>query len=529
MKKILKIQEKYNDPVTNIVLDTINIKKQALVFCNTKKGAEAQAEKISLKIISLDPNYKKIADESLKALINPTRQCKRLAQCLEKGIAFHHAGLHSKQRELIENEFRKGTIKVICCTPTLAYGLNLPSFRTIVRDLKRYGHRGLTYIPTLEYHQIIGRSGRPDFNDEYGEAITIAFSEGEKDKIKEIYINGEIEKIYSKLAVEPILRTYVLSLIASEIVSDYNSLFDFFSKTFYAHQFKDIDKLKNLIGSIVAQLKEWKFIKKDKNDEKHFRNADELQKDKLEATFLGSRVSQLYIDPYTAYFIITCLERANKNTKNQTFSYLQMLSSCLELRPLLRVKTSEYDDIQAKLVEYESLLLMDEPSEYDDEEFNEFLSSIKTALFFEDWINENDEEFLLEKYNICPGEINAKLEISDWLLYSAEEFAKILNYKILIKDMVKLRFRLKYGAKEELLSLLKLKNIGRVRARALYRNKIKSIIDVKNADILILSHILGKSLAIDIKKQVGEEHDPEKIKIKENKRRGQISLNYYNE
>lgn len=529
MKKILKIPEVYNDPVTNIVLDTINIKKQALVFCNTKKGAEAQAEKISLKIKGQNPEHKKIAEETLKVLSSPTRQCKRLAQCLEKGVAFHHAGLHSKQRELIENEFRKGTIKIICCTPTLAYGLNLPSFRTIVRDLKRYSHRGLTNIPVLEYHQIIGRSGRPDFNDEFGEAITIAFTEGEKDKIKELYVNGEIEKVYSKLAVEPILRTYVLSLIATEIVHDHKSLLNFFSRTFYAHQFKDIDKLSIIIKNIIKQLKEWGFLKNEDNENysDNFKNADEVKTEKLEPTAIGLRVSQLYIDPYTAHFIIDCLERANKHVTAQAFSYLQMLSSCLELRPLLKVRTSEYDEMQVKLVEYESSLLMDEPSEYDEEEFSEFLDSVKTALFFEDWINEKDEEFLLEKFNIRPGEINAKLEIGDWLLYSAEEFCKLLGFKSLIKDLVKLRFRLKYGAREELLPLLKLKNIGRVRARMLFRNKIKNLQDVKNADITSLVHILGKNLALDIKKQVGEDLNPEKIEVKENKRKGQISLKDY--
>ena len=68
----------------------------------------------------------------LKALDNPTKQCKRLALCIAKGIAFHHAGLHSKQRELIEDNFRAGLIKVICSTPTLAFGINMPAFRAVI-------------------------------------------------------------------------------------------------------------------------------------------------------------------------------------------------------------------------------------------------------------------------------------------------------------------------------------------------------------------------------------------------------------
>ena len=93
-----------------------------------------------------------------------------------------------------------------------------------------------------------------------------------------------------------------------------------------------------------------------------------------------------------------------------------------------------------------------------------------------------------------------------------------------VKDIVKLRIRLKFGVREELLGLLRLKNIGRVRARKLYYNKIKTIEDVKKCDLMKLVQILGKKIAIDVKEQVGIKVDVSKIKIKQNKRKGQISL-----
>jgi len=79
---------------------------------------------------------------------------------------------------------------------------------------------------------------------------------------------------------------------------------------------------------------------------------------------------------------------------------------------------------------------------------------------------------------------------------------------------------MKYGVREELLPLLRLEQIGRVRARKLYNNKIKDIGDVKKADFLKLVQILGEKVALNVKKQVGEE-----IKeIPSGKRKGQISL-----
>ncbi|MFH2028236.1 MAG: helicase-related protein, partial [Nanoarchaeota archaeon] len=253
----MKIKQITDDDSVNLALDTIYMGKQAIVFVNTKKSAEKTAEEIAVKIKDISLN--ELSEQAIAALTKPTKQCERLSRVVKKGVAFHHAGLVAKQRELIEDNFRSGKIKIICSTPTLAAGLDLPAFRTILKDLRRFGHRGLNYIPVLEYLQMAGRAGRPKF-DSYGEAICIASSEANKDELVDRYINGEPEEIYSKLAVEPVLRMYVLSLIASEFVNEKKELFDFFSKTFFAHQFEDLEKINLLIEKILGLLEEWEFI-----------------------------------------------------------------------------------------------------------------------------------------------------------------------------------------------------------------------------------------------------------------------------
>jgi len=158
-------------------------------------------------------------------------------------------------------------------------------------------------------------------------------------------------------------------------------------------------------------------------------------------------------------------------------------------------------------------------------EYEEFLNSVKTALMFNNWISEQGEEFLLEEYNVRPGELRAKLDRADWLLYATEELCKILHFLSLIKEIVKLRLRLKYGVKEELLPLVRLENIGRVRARILFRNRLKDIKDVKNVDLSTLTQLLGEKTALSIKKQLGQEQ----LEVPENKRKGQISLKDWGE
>ena len=518
MPKSIDVDDEFDSAAINIALDTLRIGKQALVFINTKKSAEKTAEEISKKLKVYDESLKALSEHALNALSRPTKQCERLAFCLKKGIAFHHAGLVEKQKNLIEENFRNGAIKIICCTPTLAYGVDLPAFRAIIKDLKRYTLHGLAWIPVLDYLQMSGRAGRPNYDKE-GQSIVVALSKAEKEKIEERYLNGSPEEIYSKLAVEPVLRTYVLSLIAANFISTQKQLFAFFDKTFYAYQFKDLRRLHATISKVIDMLEEWEFILRSGDD---FSSANELD-EKFKTTLIGKRVAELYIDPLTAHFIITCMRNAS-DKKTDAFSFLQTISHTSEIRPLLKVGIRGYDKIQEMMLELSDFLLENEPSMYEPE-YEDFLNSVKTALMFNHWINEQDEEFLLEEYNIRPGELRGKLEIADWLLYATEEISRIMHYQSLIKEIVKLRLRLRYGVKEELLPLVRLENIGSVRARLLFRNRLRDIKDLKNADLTTLTQILGEKVALSVKKQLGQEQ----LEMPENKRKGQISLRDWEE
>ena len=507
------------DQTIKTALETLQMNKQALIFLPSRASAEKTAEDIAKLLPSSCPELEK---QVLTALSTPTTQCRRLSHCINKGIAFHHAGLVQPQRELIEEGFRRGNVKIICCTPTLAAGISTPAFRVIIKSLKRFsGQWGMDWIPVLEYLQMAGRAGRPEFGDTFGEAITIAKDEREKEEIYNKYICGVPEDIYSKLAVEPVLRTYLLSLISSGIIRDNKTMAEFFNKTFWAHQFKDMNKLNQIMEKMLALLTQWQFVELQETGGKNeFMTAGQLGKPterKFHPTVLGKRISELYLDPLTARHILDCLDRYTE--QKNSFSLLQMISHTLEMRPLLRTKSSEEDIIQEELVRNYDFLLEDEPSAYD-LEYDEFINSIKTALFFESWISEHDEEYLLEKYNIRPGEIKVKLDLADWLLYSAGELCLLRQQHERVRELAKLRIRVKNGVKEELLPLLKLKGIGRIRSRRLYAHGIHDLGDVRRADITTLSQLVGKAVAEDVKRQLGEEVN----EITPGTRKGQLSV-----
>ena len=501
------IERAARDPTINLALDTIRRDKQALVFVNTKKGAEKVAEEIAKKQKSSKQVHKEVADSILNELSTPTKQCRRLAKAAEKGIAFHHAGLTTNQRQIIEDRFRDGSIRIIACTPTLAAGVDLPAFRTIIRDLRRYTQRGYSYISVLEYLQMAGRAGRPDF-ETYGEAICISSTEEEKDTILDVFVKGEPEPIYSKLAVEPVLRTYVLSLIATGFVRTHSEIMAFFEETYWAHQFRDMMRLELIIDKILSLLEHWEFLRSTKENngqEDDFRSADSL--DDGDPTFkptpLGRRVAELYLDPLTAHHLIKGVRRASGMSDIVDFAILQLVCNTLEMRPLLKVRTKEMEDIHEVAARYEDEMLEREPSIYEPE-YEDYINSVKTAKCLHEWIDEESEEELLERYAIRPGELKGKIDIADWLLYAASELARLQEFPEVRKALGRIRTRLSYGAREELLGLLRLKGIGRVYARKLFSNNIRDVGILKKTSYRTLAHLLGNRRAAHVKEQLGQ-------------------------
>jgi len=472
----------------SICIDTIKNGKQAILFVSTRRSSEVEAKKVGtyIKDYLSEKEKKKLSELSkkiLSVLPHPTEQCKKLSEVIKFGVAFDHAGLVTEQKNLIEDAFRNGLIKIITSTPVLSYGVSLPAFRVIIRDVKRFSEAfGSHYISTMDYLQMSGRAGRLGKED-FGESIIITTS-GEKDKIIDRYIYGEMEEIYSKLAVEPVLRTHTLSLISSELTRDISQLKDFFSKTFFSYQYGDTNKINGKLESITKNLSDHKFIKIESDSfiRKDFIPAFKLNENyKLIPTHLGKRVSELYIDPESAWFMIK-----NLNNLKDEINILMILNQCVEMYPLLRLKKSEYED-------YEDLLLksniLNIPDVWD-LEYDKFLMSFKTSLMFMDWMNEMSEEYIMKKYNVRPGDLYSKLLSMDWMLYSLIEILKILRKRELANKINKLRLRIKYGVKSELLPLVKIKWIGRIKARRLFNEKIKNISDIKSN--LNAKRILGE-------------------------------------
>jgi helicase len=418
-----------------------------------------------------------------------TQISESLAEFVRCGVAFHHAGLAGVHRKLIEDAFKEGKIKVLTATPTLAFGVNLPARTVIIQDYRRYEPGYGNYpISVLEYKQMAGRAGRPKY-DKVGESILIAKTSDEADYLMEGYILAKPERIWSRLGVEKVIRSHVLATVASEFAHSENGIDEFFSKTFYAYQY-DVKAIKGIIAKILKWLYEEEMI--------------DVDGDNIYATQFGKRVSELYIDPLSGVVIRDALR--NKPADLTDFGLLHLISHTPDMGPIMRPFARECDVLAVQMEQHRSELFVDAPNEWDDHlTYEQFLGEIKTAWVMKNWIEEVSEEKLIEQFNVQPGDLYRTIENAKWLLHATDELAPLFKAKEIMPLTNELVERVSKGIKKELLPIVHLEGVGRVRGRIIFNAGYHTIEEIKHASIEQLTNLptIGPRLAKKIKEQVG--------------------------
>jgi helicase len=512
-----------------IVEDTLQDEGSTLVFVNSRRNAEAAARRLA------DVTTNGITDDERERLqsvadeirgVSDTETSEDLADAVEQGAAFHHAGLAREHRELVEDAFRDRAIKVVSATPTLAAGVNTPSRRVVVRDWQRYDGTagGMQPLSVLEVHQMFGRAGRPG-RDPYGEAVLLASSHDELEELFDRYIYADPEPVRSKLAAEPALRTHVLAAIATGFTTTEEALHEFLGETLYATQTDDPARLRDVARNVLAYLDRNEFVEREDGV--------------LRATSTGHLVSRLYVDPMSAATLVNGLRDAARpsasansgsggasrasgdpadagfqtaseltaddagatntdagsddgdaNADPTPFGLFHLVSRTPDMYELY-LRSGDRERYTELAYERETELLGRAPRE-EEADWEDWLSALKTAKLLEDWASELDEDRIAERYDVGPGDIRGKVETADWLLHAAERLAGELDVEC-ATAVREARKRVEYGVREELLDLAGVRNVGRKRARRLYEAGIESRADLRDADkSVVLGAVRGR-------------------------------------
>ena len=492
-----KISEDTSRPALDIALETVRNSGQALVFTETRRTAVEFAKKsaaaLSGKLTNAQKRTLKLLADRVLSSGEKTRLSEILAEQVLFGSGFHHAGLSAVHRRIVEDSFKAGHLKILAATPTLAAGVNLPARVVIVSSYERYepGY-GRYPISVLEYKQFCGRAGRPRY-DKFGEAILIAKTADEQEYLMEHYVCAEPERIWSKLSVENVLRPHVLSTIATGFAHTEEGLYDFFSRTFHAQQY-DLKTLRSKVGRILGFLVKEEMI--------------EMASNRLSATRFGRRVSELYVDPLSAVIIRDGLyNRPNRLTE---LSLLQLISHTPDIAPRPHPRGRESEKLSIYAEEHLEELVFKGPEPWSEmlsyeQEYEDFLSELKCVVVLHDWIEETSEDDMLKSHKVEPGDLLRLTQTSEWLMYATEELAKLFQHKDLLGPVKQLRTRIQSGIKEELISLVQLEGVGRIRARMLFNSGFKTIADLKRASLSSLTAVptIGTAVAKKIKDQVG--------------------------
>lgn len=470
------------DPPVALALDALEEGGQCLIFVNTRRSAEGLAKKIAATFKS---KYKQTLDDLAAQIQDETSMAEKLSYCVKYGVAFHHAGLSSNHRKTLEASFRAGVIKVIVCTPTLAAGLNLPARRVVVRDYKRYDtNYGMVNIPVLEYKQMAGRAGRPGL-DPYGEAVLIAKSLWEHEGLIENYILNDTEDVISKLGTESALRTHVLSTIASGFAPTRQRLEEFFDATFFGYQRRNEH---NYLGYIIDRV--LTFLE---NEGMIMESGD-----RVTATSLGHLVSKLYIDPLSAAKIIKGLRIAESATP---VSLLHLICSTPDVKRLY-MRNKDYAVVTQFLNRHFDEFIGGVPDRFRDVDYDWFLSEVKTAMIVYDWIEEVSEKAITDKYDIGPGDVRNLLDTVEWVSHALSEISSHLKLHDGRQSRVLVE-RIRNGVKRELLDLIQLRNIGRIRARRLYDGGFTERKELRKEDFAAVAALIGSAVAVDMFEQLG--------------------------
>jgi len=481
------------------------IEEQTIIFCKTQRESQNLAKVVSRYLQPIENIVKWI--EKLED-IEESSYSKDLKNCITIGVAFHHAGMLPEERKIVEEAFKSGDLKVICCTPTLGAGVNTPAKNVIIRSYK-YPDGNL--ISVAEYKNRAGRAGRIGYHDDFGRSILYASSQKDLEMLWSTYVLAKPEEVTSRFNFD---KLDFLSLLL--IVLGFNSIEDitiFIINTFFG--FKELnDQTKVEISEILVKT------------------IDELEKDGLVTrvngnvviTELGRRCASELLLPKSAKTIYNALKVVEskgldlKDLTNFEEVLIQLACSTHDAKNyLLYAPKKGTQDERETLIYYEANKerYLVEPKDPES-----VLRVTKTTQMLLRWIEGSP---FSEIRRFAPdGIVKRTAEGISWIVSAIAKIADAPLFHFTqesIQRIRKLSDQLVYGVPKDAVSIMKLRipAVHRQRAIALAESGYTNVESLIGVDISELERVrtIGKKTAVKIKEFISKLIKDENERFKE--------------
>jgi ATP-dependent DNA helicase len=398
--------------------------EQLLIFLKGKRDT-VQCALALAEMLALPP-----AQEALTALdpLEETALKAQLRTAFAGGVAFHHADLTPEERALVETYYRSGALRVIACTTTLAFGVNLPATTVFIEAVKwdadqRTGAAIEVPISWAEYENISGRAGRLGFHEEFGRSILIAANQFQADLLWRSYVMGEQEQ-FTPAPGQAGLADRVLNLLAAKVCINKTELQTFFGLTYLGFQQRgkatvlmaEVEKaLEALVSSHLVTLSE---------------------DGRLEATTLGEVAARKGIRAATAVRLARFFEAA-RGRPIPGLELLHLLSLTEEGKKVhLPLSVAEH---RGRVYESRISEHVHESGEEPGEGLGRLLNSrmlptaqearsAKLALLLLGWTKGENLSGLESRYQCYAGTIMALTDEVSWLVDAAAEIAEVMGW-----------------------------------------------------------------------------------------------------
>ncbi|KAM3939107.1 helicase POLQ-like [Leptodactylus fuscus] len=459
-----------------------------LVFCPTKKNCENVAQMICKYLNNIYLSHKeaekKTLIENLKNTGNGT-VCSVLKRTIPFGIAYHHSGLTSDERKLVEEAYSSGVLCLLTCTSTLAAGVNLPARRVILRA----PYVAKDFLKRAQYKQMIGRAGRAGI-DSAGESILI-IQEKDKEMTREL-VSKPPENCHSNLMHDDGkgFQSLLLSLIGLKIAKTVDEIYHFVCHTLFSIQQKHLIKEKSL-WDITKESLDY-LTSKSLVCTKHCPETKQLV---YEVSRLGQATYKGSIDLSYCEVLYSDLRKGLEGLVLQSHLHLlylvtpyDMVTHCSPDWMIYFRQFNLLDAVDQKVAGSvgvpESFLAKKVSGQSVKKSTEErvvnrlYLSFVLHAL-----TKELDIWTVATKFNMPRGFIqnllSSSASFSSCVLHFCEELDEFWAYKALFLDVTK---KLSYCVKSELIPLMEVAGVLEARARQLYNAGYTTLAHLANAD-----------------------------------------------